>query len=91
MPSVEGLTLVALLGLVPTAGASLLRIVVIRSAGPVFMGLTNYQVPLWSVIFGVTLMGEPLPGSLIWATLLILSGVALSQLGALRRLFREKP
>jgi drug/metabolite transporter (DMT)-like permease len=55
------------------------------------MSLTNYQVPLWSVVFGVTLMGEPLPGSMIWATLLILSGVALSQLGALRRLFGERP
>ncbi|WP_294220735.1 DMT family transporter [uncultured Shimia sp.] len=90
MPPMEGLALVALLGLVPTAGASLLRIVVIRTAGPVFMSLTNYQVPLWSVVFGVTLMGEPLPGSMIWATLLILSGVALSQLGALRRLFGSK-
>lgn len=91
MPPMEGLALVALLGLVPTAGASLLRIVVIRTAGPVFMSLTNYQVPLWSVVFGVTLMGEPLPGSMIWATLLILSGVALSQLSALRRLFGERP
>ncbi len=90
MPPLEGLALVALLGLVPTAGANLLRIVVIRSAGPVFMSLTNYQVPLWSVVFGVTLMGEPLPGSMIWATLLILSGVALSQLGALQRLFGSK-
>ncbi len=90
MPPFEGLALVALLGLVPTAGATLLRIVVIRSAGPVFMSLTNYQVPLWSVVFGVTLMGEPLPGSLVWATLLILSGVALSQFGALQRLFGSR-
>lgn len=87
IPSAEGIALVALLGLVPTAAANLLRIVVIRSAGPVFMSLTNYQVPLWSVVFGVTLMGEPIPGSLLWATLLILSGVALSQFGALKRLF----
>ncbi|WP_422048002.1 DMT family transporter [Shimia sp.] len=87
MPSAEGLAIVAVLGLVPTAAAGLLRILVIRTAGPVFMSLTNYQVPLWSVVFGVTVMGEPLPGSLIWATLLILSGVALSQYGALRRLF----
>ena len=87
IPSTEGMLYVALLGLVPTAAASLLRIVVIRSAGPVFMSLTNYQVPLWSVVFGFAIMGEQLPGSLFWATLLILSGVALSQFGALKRLF----
>ncbi|MDA5558071.1 DMT family transporter [Shimia sp. MMG029] len=87
MPSAEGLAIVAVLGLVPTAAAGLLRILVIRTAGPVFMSLTNYQVPLWSVVFGATIMGEPLPGSLIWAALLILSGVALSQYGALQRLF----
>lgn len=87
LPPLEGLAFVALLGLVPTAAANLLRIVVIRSAGPVFMSLTNYQVPLWSVAFGVTIMGEPVPSTLLWATALILSGVALSQFGALKRLF----
>ncbi len=90
IPSNEGLALVALLGLVPTAAASLLRIVVIRSAGPVFMSLTNYQVPLWSVIFGVTLMGEPVPNTLVWGAILILVGVALSQYGALKRLFSKR-
>ncbi|CUH52546.1 DMT family transporter [Shimia marina] len=90
MPAPEGVAIVAALGLIPTAAAGLLRILVIRTAGPVFMSLTNYQVPLWSVVFGVTLMGEPVPGSLIWAALLILSGVGLSQYGALRRLFTQQ-
>ncbi|WP_146343863.1 DMT family transporter [Falsiphaeobacter marinintestinus] len=87
VPSVEGALLVILLGLVPTAGANLLRVLVIRSAGPVFMSLTNYQVPLWSVALGVIFLGEPLSYSLLWATLLILGGVGLSQYGALKRLF----
>lgn len=87
LPPLEGLLLVALLGLVPTAGANLLRVVVIRTAGPVFMSLTNYMVPLWSVSLGVMFLGEPLHASLFWAILLILGGVALSQYGALRRLF----
>lgn len=86
-PDPTGLALVAFLGLVPTAGAGLLRILVIRSAGPVFMSLTNYQVPMWAIVFGVLVMGEPMPGSLIWGGALILSGVALSQYGALKRLF----
>ncbi len=75
------------LGMVPTAGASLLRVLVIRSAGPVFMSLVNYQVPVWSVVLGALILSEPLPQSLLLALSLILCGVALSQYGALRRLF----
>jgi drug/metabolite transporter (DMT)-like permease len=86
-PDARTLGLVAFLGLVPTAAANLLRVTVVRTAGPVFMSLVNYMVPLWSVLLGAMILGEPLPGSLIWAMALILSGVALSQFGALRRLF----
>ena len=81
--------ILAFLGLVPTAAANLLRVTVVRSAGPVFMSLVNYQVPVWSVLLGALLLNEPLPGSLLWAMALILAGVALSQYGALRRLFRR--
>lgn len=85
-PSVETAGWLILLGLVPTAGANLLRVLVIRSAGPTFMSLTNYQVPVWSVIMGAVFLAEPLPHSLLWALALILTGVALSQWGALSRL-----
>lgn len=89
LPDSQTLLLLALLGLIPTAGANLLRVLVIRSAGPVFMSLTNYIVPLCSVTLGALLLGEPLHRSLLLALLLILTGVALSQYGALRRLFRR--
>lgn len=79
--------MIGFLGLVPTAAANMLRVLVIRSAGPVFMSLTNYQVPVWSVLMGAWLLGEQLPASLLLALALILSGVGLSQFGALRRLF----
>jgi len=85
-PGAQGIFILALLGLVPTAGANLLRILVIRSAGPVFMSFTNYLVPIFAILFGATFLGEPLPNSLIWAMLLILCGVALSQYGAIMRL-----
>lgn len=78
------------LGLLPTGVAQILLVQVIRDAGPVFMSLVNYQVPVWSVILGVVLLAEPLPPSLLLAMALILSGVALSQIGALRRLFRRR-
>lgn len=87
LPDTQTLAVIAFLGLIPTAAANMLRVLVIRSAGPVFMSITNYQVPVWSVVMGAVILGEPLPPSLLWAMLLILSGVGLSQYGALRRLF----
>jgi drug/metabolite transporter (DMT)-like permease len=87
LPPTDTLLWLAGLGLIPTAAANILRVIVVRSAGPVFMSLVNYQVPVWSVLLGAAFLGEPLPPSLLWAMALILSGVALSQLGALRRLF----
>lgn len=89
-PPVDGQTLavLALLGLVPTAAANILRVVVIRTAGPTFMSLTNYIVPVCSVVLGALVLSEPLPPSLLWALALILAGVFLSQWGALQRLFR---
>ncbi|MFV2033792.1 MAG: EamA family transporter, partial [Halocynthiibacter sp.] len=86
----EAVLAVAVLGVIPTAGAILLGVMVIRTAGPTFMSLTNYQVPLWSVLFGSIVLAEPLPASLLGALLLILSGVGLSQWGALSRLWRSR-
>jgi len=74
------------LGVVPTALANLLLVAVIRSAGPSFMSLVNYQVPVWSVIFGAVFLGEALPSRTLWALALILAGVAISQWRTLRRL-----
>lgn len=81
------LGVIAFLGIVPTAAANFLRVLVVRSAGPVFMSLVNYQVPVWSVLLGALLLNEPLPPSLLQAMALILAGLAISQYGALRRLF----
>ena len=86
-PDARTLGILVFLGLVPTAGANFLRVWVIRTAGPVFMSLTNYQVPIWSVVLGGLFLSEPLPSSLILALVLILAGVGLSQYGALSRLF----
>ncbi|MEP2031015.1 MAG: DMT family transporter [Paracoccaceae bacterium] len=90
VPDAKTLGVLAVLGLIPTAGANILRVLVVRSAGPVFMSLTNYQVPVWSVVLGAIILSEPLPPSLLYALLLILAGVGLSQYGALRRLFTKK-
>ena len=67
------------LGVVPTALANLLLVAVIRSAGPSFMSLVNYQVPLWSVAFGALFLSESLPARSYAALALILAGMAISQ------------
>ncbi len=90
LPDAKTLWVISFLGLVPTAAANLLRVMVVRTAGPVFMSLVNYQVPIWSVVLGAWLLNEPLPLSLLWAMVLILTGVGLSQYGAIRRLFGQR-
>ena len=90
LPAAPVIAVIVTLGLVQTAMANLMRIAVIRTAGPTFMSLTNYQVPLWSVLMGVIFLGEVLEPRLFLAMALILAGVALSQLGALRRLFAKR-
>lgn len=87
IPPGKVLAVIITLGLVQTALANLMRITVIRTAGPTFMSLVNYMVPVWSVILGVIFLGEALEPTLFTAMALILVGVALSQWGALKRLF----
>ena len=77
------------LGLVPTGLAALLRVRVIRSAGPSFMTLVNYQVPLWSMAFGAAFLGEVLPPRFFAALALILAGLVLGQWAALAGLRRR--
>jgi len=74
------------LGLVPTAFATLLRVSIIRSAGSVFMTLVNYQVPVWSMIFGAWILSEALPLRFYIALALILTGMAISQWFSLRKM-----
>ncbi len=82
MPSGATLTSIGalvFLGVVPTAIANLLLVSTIRSAGPSFTSLVNYQVPVWSVIFGWLFLGEVLPSRVFVALGLILIGVAITQ------------
>jgi drug/metabolite transporter (DMT)-like permease len=71
----------------PTALAAIIRVRVITTAGSLFMSITSYMVPVWAVIFGITLMGETLPPQLFWALALILAGIGLSQWRAIAAAF----
>ncbi len=77
------------LGFVPTAFAALLRVVTIRSAGAVFLTLVNYQVPVWSMIFGAWLLSEVLPLRFFVALALIMCGLLISQWNGLKVIFKR--
>ena len=77
-----------LAALLPTAAATVIRVRVITTAGSLFMSLTSYQVPIWSVLFGVLLLGEALPPQLFIALALILLGIAVSQSRAIGQALR---
>ncbi|MEM6972227.1 MAG: DMT family transporter [Pseudomonadota bacterium] len=79
MPSWQAVAAIAYLGLVPTAFATVMLFAVIRSAGPGFLALVNYQVPVWAVIFGAVFLGETPSPRLGIALVMIAAGLAVSQ------------
>lgn len=79
MASTQAILGVVYLGMFPTALATLMLVYVINKAGPSFMSLVNYQVPIWAIILGVVFLNETLPTSFIWALGLILIGLLVSQ------------
>ena len=81
-----GLGALLYLGAVPTALAMVILLVILDKAGPLFLSLVNYQVPVWAIVFGAIFLGEEIPARLGVALLMILIGVAISQ-----GLFAAKP
>jgi len=79
IPDVKTIFYITLLGLFPTAAAIYLRVLIVRSAGPVFMSLVGYQVPIWSVLLGALVLNERLPITVFYGAAFILVGMALSQ------------
>ncbi len=77
------------IAVLPTAVAQVVLVLLTRQAGPSFLTLVNYQVPVWAVLFGAVFLLEPLPPGLLLGMVLILGGIALSQLGQLKRLFQR--
>jgi drug/metabolite transporter (DMT)-like permease len=91
VPSVTDTTTtlaIIFLGVVPTALAALIRVIVIRSAGSIFMTLVNYQVPVWSMIFGALILSEALPLRFFAALGLIMCGLMISQWHSLHKFIR---
>ena len=82
LPSQAGLlpwAAAAYLGLLSTGVATLLLVWTIKTAGPSFLSLVNYQVPVVAVLLGTLILSEALPGQFIVALGLILVGLLVSQ------------
>ena len=87
--STETLLILILLGLLPTAMANVIRIVLIREAGPVFLSITNYVVPLWAAMVGALVLKEVLPIKFYLAATVTMLGIYISQRKALATLVRS--
>ncbi len=70
---------VAVLGLICTALGSVIYFTLVAAAGPTFLSLINYLIPLWAVLIGALFLGERPEWNHLVAMGLILGGVAWSQ------------
>ncbi len=74
------LAAVAILGVVSTALATVVYFKLIALAGPSFLSLINYLIPLWAVLVGMAVLDERPDWTALAALALVLLGIALSEL-----------
>ena len=79
-PGWTATTIILWIGVGPTAIATLVHLKLIASAGPTFMSLINYCIPVVALLIGVTFLGEDPGANAYWGLALILAGIGLSQL-----------
>jgi len=79
-PDATAIGILTWIGIGPTAIATLVHLKLIAAAGPTFMSLINYCIPVVALFIGVTLLGEEPGANAYTGLVLILAGIALSQL-----------
>ncbi len=79
-PSAMAVATLVWLGLSATAFATIIYFRVVSTAGPTFLSLMNYVIPVVALAAGVVLLNEPAPGEVFIGLALILSGLAVTQL-----------
>ncbi|GLQ04962.1 DMT family transporter [Sneathiella chinensis] len=83
-PSLESLTALVAIGIFPTAMATLMLFFLIIRVGATFVALNNYINPVLGVVWGYLLASE-IPTLQTWAgLLLILGGLIVTQIRAVR-------
>ena len=81
VPGTAALLSLAVLGLLSTGLATLLYFRLVQGPGPAFLSIVNYLVPVVAVLAGALLLDESVSSSVFGGMALILSGIALSELG----------
>ncbi|WP_417578812.1 DMT family transporter [Nitrincola sp.] len=77
--SQQTLLAIALLGFICTGIATVIYLKLVTLAGPSFVSLINYLIPVWAVLVGVSFMNETPRWNHLVALLMILGGIAVSQ------------
>lgn len=80
-PELIAVISLAVLGLLCTGFASVLYFRIVQGPGPAFMSQVSYLIPVVAVLVGVVFLGETLNPRAIGGMVLIVSGIALSELG----------
>jgi drug/metabolite transporter (DMT)-like permease len=75
------------LAIVATAIATVVFLRLVAIAGPSFTSFINYLIPVWALLMGVVFLDERPGATVVLGLVLILSGIALSEVGA-RRMVR---
>jgi drug/metabolite transporter (DMT)-like permease len=71
---------VAVLGILPTAIATLLVYRIVRTVGVTFVAYSNYLVPVYALAFGALTLGEALDWNVAIGLALIIAGIAATRL-----------
>jgi drug/metabolite transporter (DMT)-like permease len=76
---------VAALGVVSTAVATVVYFRLISIAGPTFLSLINYLIPLWAVLAGAIVLDEQPQWHALLALFLVLTGITISEISRARK------
>ena len=68
-----------LLGIFPTAIATVIYFAIIARVGPSFLSQINYLIPVWAVLIGVVFLNEKIGINALVALAIILLGIAIAQ------------
>ncbi|MBT8068600.1 MAG: DMT family transporter [Gammaproteobacteria bacterium] len=80
-PGPAAIVAMLVLGLLSTGLATLIYFRLVQGPGPAFISTVNYLVPVWAVGAGALFLGESISPRMYGGMLLILSGIALGELG----------
>ena len=78
-PDTTPLVALVALGVFQTGLAQFLRVVAIRRAGPVFVSIVGYLIPIWAGVLGVALLDETVTSRAVAAYALILGGILIAR------------